>query len=114
MPRFNSLTVQTQDVTELLRTSFHRGDMLHLEGADLHYHCQTGGLWGSLVSGVRNKQHKLTVTYTKAAELDSSYVGRVRKLTKELAAQGYTRRLHPKNGHLTWLKLPEWMQVRTQ
>eukprot|EP01118_Nematostelium_gracile_P001888 TRINITY_DN11954_c0_g1_i1.p1 TRINITY_DN11954_c0_g1~~TRINITY_DN11954_c0_g1_i1.p1 ORF type:complete len:322 (-),score=77.33 TRINITY_DN11954_c0_g1_i1:31-957(-) len=54
---------------------------------------------------------KLKIKYKPCHEVDPGYQQKVNKLLSQLAQSGWTRPLHKNDGHLTWFKLPEWMQV---
>lgn len=118
---YQSLTADYVEVTEILRSKYLKDGTLHLHGVDfrtqlMHRSHDPGSKLGrgmdNLRAGVLNKTRHLKIKYRSAETPDpESYVPKVNALLEMLRVSGVTESLHVDDGHYTWVKLPEWMQV---
>lgn len=110
---YTSLTTSPLDVTETIASCL-SNNTLHLASVPVHVlQKQRESIpgWDRLRKRVTLNVSELTIRYKPAIETDPSYQKNVDKLLGHLLELGWVKPLHQKDGHYTWYKLPEWMQV---
>lgn len=111
---YSSLTTSPLDVTETVATCL-SNNTLHLAALPVHVlQRQRESIpgWDRLRKKVTLNVSELTIRYKPAIETDPSYIKNVDNLLGQLLETGWIKPLHQKDGHYTWYKLPEWMQVK--
>jgi hypothetical protein len=116
---YTSLTASKIDVTAYARQHWLVGTMLQLDDVDVLGELRAAGLWtgqaglGQAYDAMRmrltGKAHKLHVSFVPLGGADE--LEHCRQLSLALREACLTDAEHAEDGHYTWFKLVEWMQV---
>lgn len=110
---YTSLTTSPVDVTEIVAKRLINGtlSLASLPAHELQKKRESLPGLDRIRKKVTLNVSELTVMYKPAIETDPGYQKKVDVLLSELSESGWVKPLHHKDGHFTWFKLPEWMQV---
>ena len=110
---YSSLTSSPVDVTDYISRKFMHNKLylkdMHKQELQQFRDIVPG--WDSLRKAVRGKVSKLTIRYYPIVETDPQYKKKIEQLLFQLSESGWVKPLHRNDGHFTWFKLPEWLQV---
>jgi hypothetical protein len=110
---YTSLTTAPVDVTEILSRRLSNGtlSLASLPAHELQQKRESIPGLDRFRRAVTLNVSELTITYKPAIETDPGYQRKVDELLSQMTESGWVKPLHHKDGHFTWFKLPEWMQV---
>lgn len=110
---YTSLTARPVDVTKIIakRLKDHTLLLADLPPKKLQRERESIPGWDGLRKAVTLNSSELKIRYRPVLETDPSYQRKVDELLYQLSDAGLVKPLHRNDGHLTWYKLPEWMQV---
>ena len=110
---YSSLTTSPVDVLDIISKRLSSGTLLlaSLPVHELQKKRESVPGLDMLRRAVTMNVSELTITYKPAIETDPGYQRKVDELLSQMTESGWVKPLHHKDGHFTWFKLPEWMQV---
>jgi hypothetical protein len=113
---YTSITARPTDVTAIIaaRLKHNTIHLANLPSSKLHKQREVVPLFGSLDrlrKAVTLNSFTLNIRYRPVLETDPTYQRKVDELLLQLSEHGWVKPLHKNDGHFTWFKLPEWMQV---
>eukprot|EP00026_Physarum_polycephalum_P000921 Phypoly_transcript_00922.p1 GENE.Phypoly_transcript_00922~~Phypoly_transcript_00922.p1 ORF type:complete len:1281 (-),score=247.58 Phypoly_transcript_00922:48-3377(-) len=110
---YTSLTTAPVDVTEIVSKRLSSGTLAlcSLPPHELQQKRESIPGLDRFRRAVTLNVSELTIVYKPAIETDPGYQRKVDELLAQLSESGWVKPLHHKDGHFTWFKLPEWMQV---
>ncbi len=112
---YTSITARPTDVTAIIarRLKNNTLQLADLSSSKLQKQREVVPLLGldRLRKAVTLNVSELKIRYRPVLETDPTYQRKVDELLLQLSESGWVKPLHRNDGHFTWFKLPEWMQV---
>lgn len=112
---YTSITARPTDVTAIIARRLKNNTLrlADLSSSKLQKQREVVPLLGldRLRKAVTLNVSELKIRYRPVLETDPTYQRKVDELLLQLSESGWVKPLHRNDGHFTWFKLPEWMQV---